>query len=327
MGGIKIKIKAPKIPSIKQIGRDINRAAINVGRSVESNAQGLGRAMGNGEIAKIVKGGAESAFNTVTMIPKATYAVAQGDTKKAGKILQKSAGSAINLKSFGLQSYFGQSSGVQNFMRDRTVDRLTLGLSGDYAGYSRGVSTLSSRGEISREDFQDALRLGGKTLAVASVFAFAGAQPPPLSGTGAGPGAGGPGGRMYLTAMDGAGGVSGSAGASAASTFSVPPVLSGVAKTAAEGALATAKWVGTGLVVGTGLSALNRATGGKYEDVLEDVAAQTPGATNFFDGVRETFSNFAGGGLSGDEASQGSSMLLWAGVAVLGFLVYQRVKK
>ncbi len=66
----------------------------------------------------------------------------------------------------------------QTLLRNSTLDKLTLGVSSDFAGYSHGLTTLSNDLSISKDDKLSALRLavkGGVIVGTAGVASAVGA--------------------------------------------------------------------------------------------------------------------------------------------------------
>ena len=167
--GIKISV-----PSISQIGKNINRAAINVGKQSEQTFKDAGR----GEIGKWAGGIGQSAYNAALAAPRA---VISGNYSKE---IQRFAGSAANLYTYGGLDYASKSNFIKKTLNDKTVDSLTLGLSGDLYSASRGTSTLSRDGSISNYDrnriFQGVVKsvaIGGAVYAGSTYFGASSVAP------------------------------------------------------------------------------------------------------------------------------------------------------
>lgn len=162
MGGLGIKI-----PSINQIGKNINRAAINVGKQAEQTWKDAGR----GEVGKWAGGIGQSAYNAALAAPRAVV------TGQYGKEIQRFAGSAANLYTYGALDYASKSNFIKKTLNDKSVDQWTLGLSGDLYSASRGASTMSRDGQISNYDrnriFQGIVKgaaIGGAAYAASTYF-------------------------------------------------------------------------------------------------------------------------------------------------------------
>lgn len=80
---------------------------------------------------------------------------------------QKGIGSFVSGGSGGLSNYLGDSSTFQREARSEGSKKWTAGFSENYAGYTRGSETLSSRGTISNDDRNNMYQAVIKTGAAA----------------------------------------------------------------------------------------------------------------------------------------------------------------
>ena len=101
--------------------------------------------------------------------------VVKGDIKGVGTTIKKNVGSIADAALPTGAAEFWRTDTGQNLLRNPTVDTLSLGYTGDAAGYFRGAGTLQKSGEISKEDLNSALRFGVKSAAAGAIGHFYGA--------------------------------------------------------------------------------------------------------------------------------------------------------
>lgn len=236
-----------KIPTSVKIGN--NSVGLDPGKQIETSAREVKkigqqaetdwRNAGKGEIGKWAAGYGQSVYN----IAAAPVNWVSGKSSFERES-QKTWGGFHNLAGFGTSAYFGQSSGVQEFLRDENLTKNTFGLSKNYAGTSRGSFTMNTAGTISNEDRVQAQQLGVKVAAVlAAIFGGAaafGGGAAPAGGAGAGAGAAGTGSSAALTMPT----LGSSAGYGATASYGLGTASAGTAAASGGGWLATAGTVG-----------------------------------------------------------------------------------
>ena len=157
--------------------RDLDNTRIQAGKD-RDNAQ-------KGEVGKYYSGYFDSLqnINPISVAEK----TARGQSFETS--LKKIGGSYLSMGSAGVIPYAGKSSSFQDFMRDKNVSKNTLGFSENYAGYSRGTSTLVSSGNLSNDDRNNIIQSYVKTAGVAgfggwlnSLFSGGGAAAPATEG-------------------------------------------------------------------------------------------------------------------------------------------------
>jgi hypothetical protein len=131
---------------------------------------------GRGEIGKYVSGFGQSIWN----IPAGLHQAITTGRWDTG--LQKVGGSALNLASGGTFSYLGQSSGVQNVLRDENLNKWTGGVFEDVAGITHGTYTASKEGVLSNSDRNLALQGLVKAGAAYGAYAAYSAYTAPVAG-------------------------------------------------------------------------------------------------------------------------------------------------
>lgn len=114
----------------------------DIGHSAENAWQDAGR----GEIGRLVGGFGQSLYN----IPVGLYQAVSTGRYDTG--LQKTFGSALNVATGGLASYAGQSSGVQDFLRNKDLNAWTGGIFEDVGGITHGINTTANEGVLSNSD-------------------------------------------------------------------------------------------------------------------------------------------------------------------------------
>lgn len=153
-----------KIPSIKRIGQNIRAEAKRAGK---------------GEVGKFVGGIGQSYYNVVTTVPRAII------SKKPGEEILKGFSSGVNVAGFGIPGYLGQSKGAQNLLRSEGLSKYTLGLSENFAGFTRGVSEGSKTGVVRQDDwtniFQGGLKVGAIAATAGAAATYFGAPAAPAA--------------------------------------------------------------------------------------------------------------------------------------------------
>lgn len=195
---------APDLPRVvADVGRSINQAAIEVKKDIDKSDPG-----------KWVGGMATSTYNLALAVPRA---VVTGDVKKES---QRFVGSAGNLVTMGSADMVGRSSSWQNLLRSDSFKKWTLGLSENYAGITRGLSTMSRSGKLDNDDRNNMVQGGVKVAAIAAgVGAYGYLTAPAVAAPGASVGTAGGAFGMYPVAEGGAiyTGAAGSTSAAASS--------------------------------------------------------------------------------------------------------------
>lgn len=157
------------VNSVQDLGRNINREAINVGDRV--NRSDLGRQVsqtwkdtGTGEIGGFYHNLANQAWG---VYKNPVDAAQTGNWNKYGQqLLGDQVATYFGVKQ---QSQFvGNSPTAQNLLRDPNLNKNTLGLSKNYAGTMRGVQTLTNDGTLSNSDRNDAYQYWVKGVAAAA---------------------------------------------------------------------------------------------------------------------------------------------------------------
>ncbi len=136
--------------------RDLDKGRIQAKKDI-SNAE-------RGEVGKFY-GGAVRNFNNINPLYIAEK-TARGQS--LDKTFQKAAGTFIGGSYQSIANYAGRTSSVQSALRDENLDKNTFGASGNLAGYTRGVSTLTNQGNLSNEDRNDIIQGYTKIAAVAT---------------------------------------------------------------------------------------------------------------------------------------------------------------
>lgn len=172
MGGLKIKIKAPKlklkIPSLNEIGKNINKAAIKVGKDTERELENARK----GEIGHVVgklAGGIAKGAGAVTESGKALLK-GENALKPLAKGVAGITQAAIITTGYGAALY---TKGSQKILRDEKLSKYTLGISKDLAGSISGVTEIGDRGNISNENRDAIFRLATKAGGIAAGVAYA----------------------------------------------------------------------------------------------------------------------------------------------------------
>lgn len=289
--------------------RDVKQA----GRQAHTDWNNASR----GEIGKYIAKTGEGVYGTVAAIPRAAIS---GNWEKE---LQRGYGNSRMALS-PIENMIGENQGWQNALKDKNLNKWTLGTAKNFAGQTHGHATMQSSGILSNEDRVQWQQLSVKAAAVVAAIFGGGAAASAYGGSG--------------TAGAGATGTV-TLGTPTVTTVGVGTAGAGAGTTAAGAAAAGTPWWGTalagagtavGTAVGTGL--INRGT-----------QAATDGATNWLDdliggGRDETspginppmFSDPTGnapGSYGGDgvESFEGGGQFVAIGAACLvGYLLYRR---
>ena len=123
-------------------------------------------------VGNILEDTAKSAVNLATTPYDTVRYIAQGDLKGATNQIKQGVGSALDSALPRGSAALWRSDEGQTLLRNPTVDSLSLGYTGDLAGYAHGAGTLQqSNSHISKDDLYSIGRFGVKT-AVGAVGAY-----------------------------------------------------------------------------------------------------------------------------------------------------------
>lgn len=167
--------------TIKNVGSSVsntfNREISNFGNSTNRTFDDATK----GDVGKYTKGIVDAGINLVQAPFQMAYYGVRGDNQGLSRTVQRAVGSSINLQgaesgniynSTTIGVRYAQTEEGQSLLRSQPANDLSLGLSGDYAGYFRGARTMQDNAYLSREDQNSALRLGAKGAVIATGAAY-----------------------------------------------------------------------------------------------------------------------------------------------------------
>ncbi|NJM09521.1 MAG: hypothetical protein HC883_01075 [Bdellovibrionaceae bacterium] len=294
-----------------------------IGRQAETDWRNAGR----GEIGNYIAKTAEGAYGVVATIPRA---ISSGNWEKE---LQRGYGNSRMALS-PIENSIGKSNSWQTFLRDENLNKNTFGTAKNFAGQTRGHSTMQSSGFISNEDRVQWQQLSVKAAAVVGAIfggaALAGGGAVPAGGAGAG--AAGTGSSALTMPALGS-----SYGYGASATYGLGSSAASVGAAASGGSwLATAGQIGAGggllysaltgrpapasigdIFTGGGI---NPDQGGGLLDPIWDLiqGGREPAASVYNEAAPSALSGIL------PQTDEGKA-LLWAGVAlVAGYYLWRR---
>lgn len=289
--------------------RDLDNTRVQAAKD-RDNAQ-------RGEIGKFYSGQFDTLQN-INPIAVGTR-IAQGENPSTS--LKKVGGSYLSMGSAGVIPYAGKSSSFQSLMRDENTSKNTLGFSENFAGYSRGTSTLTDTGNLSNDDRNNIVQSYVKVGAVAG---FGGWLNSLFSAPAAAPASEGAvlveSGTPYYTGAQVAS--ADIAGTGVATGVGAAPVASAATPWAAYGSNAALAYS-----VLTGKKA-PQSIGDIISEVRDGSGGRSP--SDYFSGpnpysdVTDSQSSYGGDGVAPEFS--GSNALVLTGLIVGAYLVYRRFK-
>lgn len=162
--------------AVSTVSNTINRELSNVGNTINQTLDDASR----GDVGKFVVEQGQSVVNITKAPFEVAYYGIRGDNAGVSRAVQRAVGASINRRGSESGNIFtpetvgtrlAQTDVGQYILRNPNVSNATLGISEDYAGFTRGARTLQDNAYLSREDQNSAIRFGAKGVALAGVGA------------------------------------------------------------------------------------------------------------------------------------------------------------
>lgn len=153
------------VNAVTQAVAPVTQAVADFVKPVSTPVNNLSKELSRGDVGKYIGSTGTTFARTGSSLVEGTAQLYTGNFRGAATNFGKTAGNVGNILTYGGQNFVGQDKTTQAVLRSSGADKATLGISSDYAGFTRGGSTLSDSGQISNADRDSGLRLVSKGVA------------------------------------------------------------------------------------------------------------------------------------------------------------------
>lgn len=159
---------------VAKVVAPVTQAVADFVKPVTAPIEAASKELSRGDVGKYIGQTGTTLQQTGSSFVRGTGQLFTGNFSGAAASYGQTAGNVGNVLTYGGQNFIGRDKLAQDVLRSKAVDSATLGFSSDYAGFTRGGSTLAEGQGISNEDLNSAARFVAKGAAVG--YAYKGYQ-------------------------------------------------------------------------------------------------------------------------------------------------------